>query len=74
VSRIVAIGESERLRGFAFTGVDVIAAEDPAAARAAWRALAGDVALVILTAPAHTALGSDDLDRAGQRVWAVMPA
>jgi vacuolar-type H+-ATPase subunit F/Vma7 len=74
VSRIVAIGESERLRGFAFAGVEVIVADDPAAARTAWRTLAGDVALVILTAPAHMALGSDDLDRAGQRLWAVMPA
>ncbi len=72
MSRIVAIGETERLRGFAFAGVDVIAAESPAAARAAWQALAPDVALVILTPEARAALGYDDLDPLGQRLWAVM--
>jgi vacuolar-type H+-ATPase subunit F/Vma7 len=74
VTRVVAIGETERLRGFAFAGVDLIAAEDPAAARAAWQGLRPDVALVILTAGARAALGSDDLDPAGQRLWVVMPA
>jgi vacuolar-type H+-ATPase subunit F/Vma7 len=73
MSRVVAIGETERLRGFAFAGVDVTAAEDPAAARAAWRALTDDVALVILTARAHAALGSEDLEPARQGLWVVMP-
>jgi vacuolar-type H+-ATPase subunit F/Vma7 len=72
VSRIVAIGETERLRGFAFTGVEVIEAEGPAAARAAWQAVAPDVALVILTPDARAALAGDDLDPVGQRLWAVM--
>jgi vacuolar-type H+-ATPase subunit F/Vma7 len=72
VSRIVAIGETERLRGFAFAGVEVIAAESPAAARAAWQALAPDVALVILTPDARAALEGDQLDPLGERLWAVM--
>jgi vacuolar-type H+-ATPase subunit F/Vma7 len=74
VSRIVAIGEGEHLRGFALAGVGVIAAEDPAGARAAWRALAGDVALVILTPAAHDALTREDLQPDDQRLWVVMPA
>jgi vacuolar-type H+-ATPase subunit F/Vma7 len=73
VSRIVAIGETERLRGFGFAGVDVIAADDPAAAQAAWQALASDVALVILTPDACAALGGDDLDPRAERLWVVMP-
>lgn len=73
MSQIVAIGESERLRGFALVGVDLAVAEDAAGARAAWHALAGDVGLVILTAAAHTALGPDELDRRRQRLWVVIP-
>jgi vacuolar-type H+-ATPase subunit F/Vma7 len=70
---IVAIGEQERLRGFALAGVDVAVAEDPAGARAAWAALAPEVALVILTPAAHVALAAGELDPKGPRLWVVMP-
>lgn len=73
MSHVVAIGESERVRGFALAGVEVTVAEDAAGARAAWDALAADVGLVILTSAAHAALGPDELGRRGQRLWAVMP-
>ena len=73
MSRIVAIGEPERLRGFAFAGVQVVAADDPEAARAAWRGLAEDVGLVILTPTAHAALEDERLD-AAERLWVVLPA
>jgi vacuolar-type H+-ATPase subunit F/Vma7 len=73
MSEIVAIGEGERLRGFALAGVSVAAAADPAGARAAWAALPADVALVILTRAAHAALAADELARAGQRLWVVLP-
>ena len=73
MSQIVAIGESERLRGFALAGVDVVVADDPAGARAAWAALPADVALVILTPAAHRGLGVDELDPRGQRLWVVLP-
>jgi vacuolar-type H+-ATPase subunit F/Vma7 len=71
MSRIAAIGESERVRGFAFAGVHVAAAEDPRAAQAAWRTLPSDVALVILTPAAHAALHAE-LDADEPRLWAVM--
>jgi len=70
---IVAIGEQERLRGFTLAGVDVVAAEDPAGARAAWQALPPDAGLVILTPAAHAALGASELDARGKRLWVVMP-
>jgi vacuolar-type H+-ATPase subunit F/Vma7 len=72
VSRIIAIGESERLRGFALAGVSVIAAEDPAGARAAWSALSEDVGLVILTTAAHGALIEEELARSGPALWVVL--
>ncbi len=73
MSQIVAIGEGERLRGFALAGVSVVLAADPADARAAWAALSADVALVILTPAAHAALGADELAEHAQRLWAVLP-
>jgi vacuolar-type H+-ATPase subunit F/Vma7 len=73
MSEIVAIGEGERLRGFALAGVEVAVASDPDGARAAWATLPADVALVILTPTAHAALAVDELAQAGQRLWAVLP-
>ena len=73
-SRIAAVGESERLRGFAFAGVHVVAAEDAdEAARAAWRSLPPESGLVILTRAAHAAL-ADELPGPDERLWVVMPA
>ena len=71
--RIAALGERERVRGFAFAGVHLAAAEDPDAARAAWRSLPGDVGLVILTQAARAALAAELAGQA-QRLWVVMPA
>lgn len=73
MSQIVAIGERERLRGFALAGVDVVVADDPAGAHAVWAALPTDVALVILTPAAHAALAADHLDPRGRRLWVVLP-
>jgi len=73
MSHVVAIGDEERLRGFKLAGVDVVVAEDQAGARAAWEALAPDVALVILTPAVHAALTASELDPRGQRLWVVMP-
>lgn len=70
--RIAALGERERLRGFAFAGVQVAVAEDAPAVRAAWRALPDDVGLVILTAAAHAAL-AEELAEREERLWAAMP-
>ncbi|HYB22615.1 MAG TPA: hypothetical protein VED41_02380 [Solirubrobacteraceae bacterium] len=74
--RIAALGERERVRGFAFAGVHLAAAEDADAARAAWRSLPGDVGLVILTRDAHAALAAElaASSPGEQRLWVVMPA
>jgi len=73
MSHVVAIGEQERVRGFALAGVDVAVADDPASARAAWESLTPEVALVILTPVAHEALAASELDPRGQRLWVVSP-
>ena len=73
MSQIVAIGEGERLRGFELAGVDVIAADDSASARAAWGALTADVVLVILTSAARAALEAEQLDQLGRRLWVELP-
>ena len=73
MSGIAAIGESDRVRGFALAGVSVAAADEPGAARAAWRALPAEVALVILTPAAQAAIGGE-LAAGGRRLCVVMPA
>jgi vacuolar-type H+-ATPase subunit F/Vma7 len=72
MSVIAAIGEPDRVAGFAFAGVEVRAAEDPAAAHAAWRALDGGVAVLILTPSAHAALAGE-LDRGAGPLCVLMP-
>jgi hypothetical protein len=49
MSRVAVIGEGARVQGFVLAGALVLAAEDAAAVRAAWRTLPGDVAVVVLT-------------------------
>jgi vacuolar-type H+-ATPase subunit E/Vma4 len=72
---IAAIGERERVGGFALAGVLVVAANDPESVRTAWEALPAEVGVVILTPAAHTALASNGmLARAEARLWTVMPA
>jgi vacuolar-type H+-ATPase subunit F/Vma7 len=69
---VVALGEGVLVAGFALAGarsVSVATADD---VRSAWRALPGDVALVVLTPMAAEALG-DALDRPGAPLWVVMP-
>lgn len=54
--RVVAIGEPDRLAGYALAGVEVLPARSAAAATAAWRALPAEVGLVLLTPRAAEAL------------------
>lgn len=65
MSAIAAIGEPERVRVFALAGVNVAAARDATAARAAWLALPADTSLVILTPMADTALAQERHSREG---------
>jgi vacuolar-type H+-ATPase subunit F/Vma7 len=74
MSTIVAIGERERVSGFALAGVRVAAADDPDAVRAAWQALSADAGLVILTPAAHRALAAERFGDHDARLWVVMPA
>ncbi len=55
--RAAVIGEAVRTEGFALAGALVFPAEDAEQARAAWQALPGDVALLVLTERAATWLG-----------------
>jgi vacuolar-type H+-ATPase subunit F/Vma7 len=57
VQRVVAVGERDRVAGFALAGAEVVVAEDPPSVRAAVAALDDDVAVVLLTLRAATALG-----------------
>ncbi len=57
MSRAAVIGEAVRTVGFALAGALVLPAEDAEQARAAWRALPGDVGLLVLTERAAAWLG-----------------
>ncbi|MFJ3336248.1 V-type ATP synthase subunit F [Streptomyces sp. NPDC086766] len=58
MSTVAAIGERDRVCGLALAGAVVLAAEEPEAAREAWRGLPPEVALVVLTPRAAEALGA----------------
>jgi vacuolar-type H+-ATPase subunit F/Vma7 len=70
VSRIAVIGERTRVQGFALAGAEIRPAADPDDVRAAWAALATDVAVVVLTPAAADALASTPV---GDRLTVVMP-
>ncbi|MGW9029082.1 V-type ATP synthase subunit F [Streptomyces sp. NPDC055722] len=56
---VAAIGARSKVSGLALAGVDVLVAEHPDAVREAWRTLPGTVSLVIVTAAAAKALGTE---------------
>jgi vacuolar-type H+-ATPase subunit F/Vma7 len=56
MGRIVALGEAVRVGGFALGGATVLAAEDPDDVRRIWASLPDDVAVVLLTSDAASAL------------------
>ncbi len=57
MSRVAVIGEALRAEGYTLAGALMFAAEDADAARAAWRSLPADVAVVVLTPRAAAWLG-----------------
>jgi vacuolar-type H+-ATPase subunit F/Vma7 len=71
MTAVVAIGETQRLAGFALAGVDVRGADDERSVRSAWEAL-GEVGLLILTPHAEAALGSR-LSEREDVVWLSLP-
>jgi vacuolar-type H+-ATPase subunit F/Vma7 len=72
MSRVAAIGEEQRVRGFALAGVDVMTAANETAARAAWEALDAEVGLVILTPAAAHGLRRE-LASIQRRLWVELP-
>jgi vacuolar-type H+-ATPase subunit F/Vma7 len=72
MSRVVALGERKRLEGFALAGVALVPAEDPQQLQAAWSHLAPDVAVVIFTPEARSAL-RDVLDLRPDVIWTTLP-
>jgi len=71
--RIAAIGEDARIAGLALAGVTTVTAEGLDAVRRAWAGLAADVALVLLTPAAATALDDVLGDRSSPRLTVVLP-
>ncbi|HLN06892.1 MAG TPA: V-type ATP synthase subunit F [Acidimicrobiales bacterium] len=72
MSGIVALGEGQRVRGFALAGATVVVAEDEAEVTAAWQALEADVGLVLLTPAAAKVVAPYVRDRP-HLLTAVMP-
>jgi vacuolar-type H+-ATPase subunit F/Vma7 len=56
MSRIVALGERNRIQGYAIAGVDPVAAGTADETTEAWRQLPRDVAVLILTPQAAAEL------------------
>jgi vacuolar-type H+-ATPase subunit F/Vma7 len=61
MARAAVIGEAVRTAGFALAGAVVTTAETAEETRAAWRALPGDIAVLILTPHAASWLGDPGL-------------
>ncbi len=72
MSRLAVIGETLRVQGYALAGAVVCAADDEADVLQAWRALPGDVVVIVLTARAAGWLG-DELARRPGLLPVVMP-
>lgn len=69
--RVAAIGEAIHVEGFALVGAIVRPAENPDDMRAAWLSMPADVAVVILTAAAASAI---DRPPGSLPLTVVMPA
>ena len=72
MTRIVVLGEPERVRAFRLAGAQVVEASDPDAVRRAWAARPTDMAVLVLTPTAARVL---ERERAAERrlVWVAMP-
>jgi vacuolar-type H+-ATPase subunit F/Vma7 len=57
MAKVVVLGESLVIAGFALGGAATMPADDPEAARRSWDALPDDTGVVVLTAAAADALG-----------------
>jgi vacuolar-type H+-ATPase subunit F/Vma7 len=73
MARVAVLGEQVRVQGFALAGALVLEAGEAAQVRAAWAALAGDVAVVVLTPRAARALQDQPPPAAGLPLTVVLP-
>ena len=73
MSRAAAIGEDVRVAGYALAGVEVHPAEDAQGCQEAFDRLPQDLACLILTPAARTALGARLLERPSL-LWVEVPA
>lgn len=71
MSRILAMGEQQKVAPFAMVGVEVVAVSDPVSLRRAWAGFRDDIGLVLLTGSAAAALGKE-LHEPGHPLWVVM--
>lgn len=69
---VAAIGAGPLVRGWALAGASVVAADTPSDVDSAWKSLASDVVVVILTSDAAAQL-RDELE-ASDRLTVVMPS
>jgi vacuolar-type H+-ATPase subunit F/Vma7 len=72
VGGVAAIGEHLRLHGYALAGAEVHAGADEDELAAAWEKLPDDLACLVLTKAAYTALAGR-LQERPDLVWAVVP-
>ena len=70
---VAGLGELSRLEVYGLAGVDVLPAETDDDVRASWRALGGDILVVLLTPKAAAALGAL-LDDATAPLTVVLPS
>jgi vacuolar-type H+-ATPase subunit F/Vma7 len=71
IGTVAAIGTDVAVQGFGLAGALILAADGPDEVRAAWRSLPADVAVVILTREAATAV--PDLAGVGLPLAVVVP-
>ena len=72
MSRVVALGASARVRGFALAGVTVLETDEEGP-ESAWSRLPEDTALVLLTEDAASVL-EDQLAERSRLLWTVIPS
>jgi len=73
MARVVVLGESLAVAGFALGGAATIPADDAEAVRRSWDALPDDTAVVVLTAAAAVALGARRTDERPGILTVTMP-
>jgi vacuolar-type H+-ATPase subunit F/Vma7 len=73
MSSAAAIGDAQRLAGYALAGAVVLGASTASEIEDAWARLDEDTSLVVLTPDAHALLG-ERLGEHGAIIWAVVPS